>query len=744
MAHFSEIGMIRSFGSPAFRLDGDIEGLAVSPDGRWVAVSTDDLDGQIRILDAVNGTVRASFGGTADSLAFADDETLWVAYAQLHRHRVDQSEPTFSSSDHGSPIAVSRPARLVAAACRPRESGDVDLLSLEDGSRVRTLSGPGTHVSSLSFSPDGARLAVGYAESAAIFDVSRGTALALPAPRDGLRRKVAFGADGRIFVGREASSALVISGSKGEPETWKLEHDPDTWAVSARFYAMAGGWGGIRWLDARSGKRVGAIPGRGLWGPMAFLSESRLAVASSSHLLVVDLEAAAFEETAPGHDDEISAMAITRDGTVLATGGGFDHTIHLWHAIDGTHLHALDGHDNYIDSLAFSPDGRTLASGGRDGALRLYDVATRRVRHVLANAHGHTDVAVAFSSRGDLATVGANGEVALRDPIDGGLIAVITRLPPASNLDRARIAFDATGDFLGCIGPREEVSVIHAKGANAGRIAFTAPATEHAIAFAVDAPMIAYREGSEVVLASIPSGHVIARRAAGYVRSLAFLPRQRLAIVTTEPNVELFDSATGRARLVSTPNRAGVVLGGANEDELFVGMSNGTAILLNVGATTTATLAALRAMVQRFGTTHQFVGYRDAPMPASAPDDPSTTIVTRGEVTIYVRIDAEDDDRWRLTLSLPKGVEPASPPPRPPPPPETPWPEKPWIDRALARLRRSLLGSAPPPPAVPSPSERTFVMSRSFTAPPSHEEIDAWLTDFCARVAAKSAEMGNR
>lgn len=184
--------------------------------------------------------------------------------------------------------------------------------------------------------------------------------------------------------------------------------------------------------------------------------------------------------------------------------------------------------------------------------------------------------------------------------------------------------------------------------------------------------------------------------------------------------VELLDSTTGRGRSISVPSRASVVVAGVNEDDLFVGLCNGTAVGVNVGSTATAALAALRATLQRFGTTHQFVGYRDAPMPASAPDDPTTTIVTRGEVTMHARIDADDEEHWRLTLSLPPDSEPIAAAPTPPP--------QPWLERAIANVRRFFAEASPPP--APSPTERTFTVRGTFAAPASAEAIDAWLAAF--------------
>ncbi|MGW4597040.1 NB-ARC domain-containing protein, partial [Streptomyces sp. NPDC004457] len=129
--------------------------------------------------------------------------------------------------------------------------------------------------------------------------------------------------------------------------------------------------------------------------------------------------------TLTGHAGPVFSVAISPDGTWLATGGN-DRSMRIWDPTTGTETTTLTGHTGPLHSVAVSPDGTWLAAAGSDGSVRIWDPTTATETTTLT---GHTDwvFSVAISPDGTwLATGGRDGSVRIWDPTTGTETTTLT------------------------------------------------------------------------------------------------------------------------------------------------------------------------------------------------------------------------------------------------------------------------------------------------------------------------------
>jgi WD40 repeat protein len=115
--------------------------------------------------------------------------------------------------------------------------------------------------------------------------------------------------------------------------------------------------------------------------------------------------------------DIITAMALSPDGTIVAT-AGFDNRIRFFDVASGRERPGptFTAHGGFVNDLAFSPDGQLLAVTAYDSSVRLWDVPHRRAVGIGLIAEEGMTTALDFSPDGKVLATGlTNGEVQLWD-----------------------------------------------------------------------------------------------------------------------------------------------------------------------------------------------------------------------------------------------------------------------------------------------------------------------------------------
>lgn len=94
-----------------------------------------------------------------------------------------------------------------------------------------------------------------------------------------------------------------------------------------------------------------------------------------------------FRLTLKGHQDWVSALAMSADGQILVS-GSLDKTVKLWHLETADLIHTFSDHQQGVLCLSLSPDGKWLASGGFDQMIKVWHLETGELCHTLTGHNG--------------------------------------------------------------------------------------------------------------------------------------------------------------------------------------------------------------------------------------------------------------------------------------------------------------------------------------------------------------------
>lgn len=165
----------------------------------------------------------------------------------------------------------------------------------------------------------------------------------------------------------------------------------------------------IRVWDRRRGVEVDRVTGTGLNGSFAVSGDGRFIVSGSSspaakailwRLDPTGRDAARVVHRFQGHDQAVTAMAITPDGSIVFTGDRDGYGI-FWDAKTGKRIgSALETVRGFrINAAEFSSDGKTIYLGCDDEQLTLIDVADRNLIRRLPHSGFVTKMSLAHDGQ---------------------------------------------------------------------------------------------------------------------------------------------------------------------------------------------------------------------------------------------------------------------------------------------------------------------------------------------------------
>ncbi|KAH9848341.1 WD40-repeat-containing domain protein [Lenzites betulinus] len=138
------------------------------------------------------------------------------------------------------------------------------------------------------------------------------------------------------------------------------------------------------------------------------------------------------------HESVVCCVRFSADGKYLAT--GCNRTAQIYDTKTGQKTCVLVDEqasktgDLYIRSVCFSPDGKFLATGAEDKQIRIWDIASKRIRTVF-EGHQQEIYSLDFSRDGRLIVSGSGDRTARIWDMNDGRIDKVLNIPEPENVD---------------------------------------------------------------------------------------------------------------------------------------------------------------------------------------------------------------------------------------------------------------------------------------------------------------------
>ena len=375
-----------------------VNSVVFSPDGQFLASGSSDRS--VKVWRVSNGTLVSShFDHTqrVNAVAFSPNGQWLVSGSD------DQTAKIYRTSDWGlERTLIGHSNQVLSVAFSPDSTSlatgswdqTVRLWNVPDWSLAFSLP-HASGVGAVAFSPNGNTLATGaWDHNIRLWDPKRGTLVDTLVGHNAFVQTLAFAPDSRTLA----------SGS------WYPEFAIKRWWLPA-------------WRAASFQPRVtnhsGSING------LIFTPNDQLITGGDTTARFWDRVNGQFLRTINA-TESVTAVALSPDGQLLALPGP-DHTVKIYRASDGVLLQTLVGHTQDVTGLAFSHDGTLLASGasfdGANDVIKLWNVSNWTLVRQLSSqfVFGPFD-AINFSPDDSMISASCEGTPAVWRVSDGAFI----------------------------------------------------------------------------------------------------------------------------------------------------------------------------------------------------------------------------------------------------------------------------------------------------------------------------------
>jgi WD40 repeat protein/transcriptional regulator with XRE-family HTH domain len=391
-----------------FRLVGKINGVAISPDGKYLAAGSVD-NGNVSLWDLASGqSIRVFTGHTADvgGVAFSPDGKYLAAASRdstvrLWEIATGQTAQIFSASAGMDYIAFSPDGRYIAGTGVDPAARIWDVAT---GDTVHVLTGHTSYLTRVAYAPDGKYVLTGSGDSTArLWDAATGDQVRVFSGHTSDVSSVAFTPDGKYVATGDDHTVRLWDITTGQIAREFTGHKPGTWvsgiafSPDGKYMVSVSADETARLWDAATGQFIRYLGVRqGLLQDVTFSPDSRLvATAGDSGIARVwNLQTFQGGMQFIGHIGAVWQASFSPDGKLIVTASE-DNTAHIWNAATGQLMIILKGHTMGLGNAVgvrgavFWPNGKMVLTAGVDGTARLWDATTGQE---LRRFEGHTDL----------------------------------------------------------------------------------------------------------------------------------------------------------------------------------------------------------------------------------------------------------------------------------------------------------------------------------------------------------------